>query len=126
MGDGRAMRLLSYGCLIAETSYTRETVMSEQSQNLSQQMPQRGVDLDAAAPGGRPGHQTGGDWDNHRPSPEELAEHLGGMQFPISKADLVQNIRWQKAPLPVIYFVEKLPEREYQSADEITQAVASL
>jgi hypothetical protein len=90
------------------------------------QMPHRGVDENAAEPGGRPGNQTGGDWENHRPSAEEIAEHLGGMQFPISKADLVQNIRWQKAPLPVIYFVEKLPEREFHSAQEITEAVAQL
>jgi hypothetical protein len=96
--------------------------MSEQSMA----MPHRSVEPDAAAPGGRPGNQTGGDWENHRPSPEEVAEHLGGMQFPISKADLVQNIRWQKAPLPVIYFIEKLPEQEYRSAEEITQAVARL
>jgi hypothetical protein len=96
--------------------------MNEQSMS----MPHRNVDEDAAAPGGRPGNQTGGDWENHRPSAEELAEHLGGMQFPISKADLVQNIRWQKAPLPVIYFVEKLPEKEYHSADEITQAVGQI
>jgi hypothetical protein len=93
--------------------------MSDQSMS----MPHRDVEDDAAAPGGRPGQQTGGDWENHRPSVEELAEHLGGMQFPIGKADLVQNIRWQKAPLPVIYFVEKLPEQEYHSVDEITRAV---
>ncbi len=84
------------------------------------------VDDDAAAPGGRPGNQTGGDWANHRPSATELAEHLGGMQFPISKADLVQNIRWQKAPLPVIYYVERLPEKEYRDADEIVRAVEEI
>ena len=88
----------------------------------SMSMPHRSVDEDAAAPGGRPGSQAGGDWANHRPSAAELAEHLGGMQFPISKADLVQNIRWQKAPLPVIYFVERLPEKEYRDADEIVRA----
>jgi hypothetical protein len=89
-------------------------------------MPHRNADEGAAAPGGRPGNQTGGDWVNHRPSAAELAEHLGGMHFPISKADLVQNIRWQKAPLPVIYVVEQLPEKEYLSADEITRAVEQL
>ncbi len=100
--------------------------MGEAMSDQSMSMPHRSVDEDAAAPGGRPGNQTGGDWANHRPSAAELAEHLGGMQFPISKADLVQNIRWQKAPLPVIYYVERLPEREYQSADEITRAVEEI
>ncbi len=96
--------------------------MSEQSRS----MPHRSVDEDAATPGGRPGNQTGGDWANHRPSAAELAEHLGGMQFPISKADLVQNIRWQKAPLPVIYYVERLPEKEYRDAEEIARAVEDM
>lgn len=96
--------------------------MSDQSTS----MPHRDVEEDAAAPGGRPGQQTGGDWEDHRPSAADLAEHLRGMQFPISKADLVQNIRWQKAPLPVIYFVEKLPDRHYHSADEITREVELL
>jgi hypothetical protein len=35
-------------------------------------------------------------------------------------------MRWQKAPLPVIYFLEKLPEREFVSAEEIVAAVAEL
>ena len=87
-------------------------------------MPHREPEEDAAAPGGRPGSQSGGDWENERPTPEELRTHLGGMQFPITKADLVQNMRWQKAPLPVIYFLEKLPERPYISAEEIVAAAA--
>ena len=88
--------------------------MSDQSTS----MPHRDVEEDAAAPAaalaskpaaiGKTTGLSGG-----------LAEHLRGMQFPISKADLVQNIRWQKAPL-LIYFVEKLPDRHYHSADEIT------
>lgn len=96
--------------------------MSNQSQEMSHRQPAD----DAAAAGGRPGNQSGGDWENERPTPEELRTHLGGMQYPISKADLVQNIRWQKAPLPVIYFLEKLPEREFISAEEIVAAVAEL
>ena len=100
--------------------------MSNQTQNQTQNMPHREPADDAAAPGGRPGNQSGGDWENQRPTPEDLRTHLGGMQFPISKADLVQNVRWQKAPLPVIYFLEKLPEREYVSAEEIVSAVAAL
>jgi hypothetical protein len=87
-------------------------------------MPHRQPTEDAATPGGRPGNQSGGDWENQRPTPELLRAHLGGMQYPISKADLVQNMRWQKAPLPVIYFLEKLPEREFVSAEEIVAAVA--
>jgi hypothetical protein len=92
--------------------------------NQATNMPQRGPAEDAATPGGRPGNQSGGDWENERPTPEELRSHLGGMQFPIGKADLVQNLRWQKAPLPVIYFMERLPEREYVSAEEIVAAAA--
>lgn len=96
--------------------------MSDQTSS----MPHREPSADAAVPGGRPGNQSGGDWENGRPTPEELRTHLGEMQYPISKADLVQNIRWQKAPLPVIYFLEKLPEREYISAEEIVAAVAEV
>jgi hypothetical protein len=89
-------------------------------------MPHREPAEDAAAAGGRPGYHSGGDWENRPPAPEELRAHLGAMQYPISKADLVQNLRWQKAPLPVIYALEKLPEREFVSAEEIVAAVAEL
>lgn len=86
--------------------------------------PQMGEEGDLT--GGLKGNQTGGDWDNRPPSAEDLAPHLAGLQFPISKADLVQSMRWQKAPLPVIYFLEKLPERDFASEADIRQAVQQL
>jgi hypothetical protein len=69
--------------------------------------------------GGRPGQHAGGNWESENPSRAKIEEHLGGVQYPATTADLVQHLRWQKAPLAAIFAVEQIPDRTYGSADEV-------
>ncbi len=54
----------------------------------------------------------------------ELQKHLKGMDYPASKDDLVEHARGQDAPEEVLNLLEGLPDRNYTSPAEVTQAVS--
>lgn len=95
--------------------------------DLKTEMPRRNDDEQSGIKaGGLPGNQAGGDWEDETPSVEIIERHLVEIDYPINKADLVQHIRWQKAPLQVVYLMEKLPDQQYQSAREIHDALTRI
>jgi hypothetical protein len=75
--------------------------------------------------GGRPGNQSGGAWSGDV-SVSEVEQHLGGLEYPIAKEDVVQYLRWQKAPLDVVDFAEQLPDDEFASAEELRAALTDI
>ena len=63
--------------------------------------------------------------DNNPIKPQiEVQKHLKGMDYPASKGDLVEHARGQDAPEEVLNFLEGLPDRNYTSPAEVTQAVS--
>jgi hypothetical protein len=94
-------------------------------ENLKSEMPKRNPDDEQSGifPGGLPGNQSGGDWESENPDLTVIAQHLVGIDYPIQRDDLVQHIRWQKAPLAVIERLEHLPDRSFNNAQEISQAL---
>ena len=96
--------------------------------DLKTEMPRRepGNEMSEIKAGGLKGNQSGGHWESETPSVENIEQHLVEIQYPIRRDDLVQHIRWQKAPLEAVYFVERLPDREFQNEGEIRQALEQL
>ena len=54
----------------------------------------------------------------------EVQKHLRGMDYPASKDDLVEHARGQGAPEEVLNLLEDLPDQNYTSPTEVTQAVS--
>ena len=54
----------------------------------------------------------------------EVQKHLRGMDYPASKDDLVEHARGQGAPEEVLNLLEDLPDQNYTSPAEVTQAVS--
>ena len=95
--------------------------------DLKTEMPRRSDDEQSGIKGGGlPGNQAGGDWESETPDLEIIERHLVEIDYPIGKADLVQHIRRQKAPLQVVYLMEKLPDQQYQDARDIHNALARI
>ena len=62
--------------------------------------------------------------DNNPIKPQiEVQKHLKGMDYPASKDDLVEHARGQGAPEEVLNILEGLPDQNYTSPAEVTQAV---
>lgn len=56
----------------------------------------------------------------------DLATSLAGLQFPVFKADVVDQAIIGNAEKGTVELLEKLPDREYQSMDEVADAVAAI
>ncbi|MEV4100566.1 DUF2795 domain-containing protein [Nonomuraea sp. NPDC049649] len=57
------------------------------------------------------------------PNPIQLQKHLKGVDYPASKADLVQAARDQGADQDTIRALEAMPDREYDGPNAVSQAV---
>ena len=75
--------------------------------------------------GGRPGNQRGDAWSGDV-SVAEVELHLGGLEYPIAKEDVVQYLRWQKAPLDVVTFAEQLPEQDFATAADLHASLTQI
>jgi hypothetical protein len=58
------------------------------------------------------------------PIPIDVHLYLVGMHYPASKEDLVETARGGGADDDVLNALESLPDREYDSADDVTDAVS--
>ena len=52
-------------------------------------------------------------------TPTDVQRHLGGMEYPASKSDLVEQARASGADDEVISRLESMPDREYGGPDEV-------
>ena len=57
------------------------------------------------------------------PNPIQLQKHLKGVDYPASKADLVQAARDQGADQDTIRALEAMSDREYDGPNAVSQAV---
>ena len=53
-------------------------------------------------------------------SPIELQSYLGGIEYPVRKATLLEHARSQGAEADAISLLERIPEREYSSPADVT------
>jgi hypothetical protein len=65
-------------------------------------------------------------------SPANIMKYLGGIKFPADKEELIEHARGkaknEAAPdtEEVVDFLERLPEKKYESAPEILKAVGEI
>ncbi|MGA9187089.1 MAG: DUF2795 domain-containing protein [Methanosarcina sp.] len=58
-----------------------------------------------------------------RASASMMQEMFRGMQFPMRKDQILEHARRQKASSDIIEGLQMLPDREYESADSVMQAM---
>lgn len=59
-------------------------------------------------------------------NPIEIQKHLGGINYPASKEDLVSRAREENAPDEVLDTLRRLPQRDYDGPTAVTEAVGGL
>ncbi|MFG1944426.1 DUF2795 domain-containing protein [Nonomuraea sp. NPDC048826] len=57
------------------------------------------------------------------PNPIQLQKHLKGVDYPATKADLLEAARDQGADQDLIRALESMPDREYDGPNAVSQAV---
>jgi hypothetical protein len=58
-----------------------------------------------------------------KPNPIELQKHLGGLDFPASRDDIVKKAEESGADDTSLEALRGLPDREFQKPTDITEAV---
>ena len=59
-------------------------------------------------------------------NPIQLQKHLKGVDYPASKEQLVQHARKQGADENAISVLQQLPDEEYESPTDVSEAVGEI
>lgn len=59
-------------------------------------------------------------------SPAEVQRKLEGISYPASKQELIQHAQEQEAPDSILSALRMLPERQFSSPTEVSQAVGAI
>lgn len=59
-------------------------------------------------------------------NPIELQKHLKGVDYPASKEQLVQHAQKQGADENAISVLQQLPDEEYESPTDVSEAVGEI
>jgi hypothetical protein len=59
-------------------------------------------------------------------SPAEIQDHLEGMDYPANKNDLKKHAKDHGADQEVVNFIDKLPEKDYNSPVDVTKEVGKI
>jgi len=60
------------------------------------------------------------------PNPIQLQKHLKGVDYPARQQDLVKAAKSQGAGNEVLDALQRIPDREYNGPNAVSQAVAAL
>lgn len=61
-----------------------------------------------------------------RANPIQVQEYLSGMDYPADKNEIITHARGQGADEDVMEILEQLPEQNYRTAADVSQAVGRL
>jgi len=64
--------------------------------------------------------------DRTEASPAAVVDFLEGVQYPCSKADIIQQVSRQGAPQMVIEALERLPEQQYYDLAHIIDSFSKV
>lgn len=56
-------------------------------------------------------------------SPAQIEKYLQGVDFPCMKQELIDQAEYNNAPEEIIQHLERLPDREYKNAGEVTKSM---
>jgi Protein of unknown function (DUF2795) len=59
-------------------------------------------------------------------SPVNIAHHLSGIEFPVSKKDLIDHANGNKADQEVVDILQRMPDREYASMADVMKGVGEV
>ncbi|KOP26979.1 hypothetical protein AMR41_06350 [Hapalosiphon sp. MRB220] len=59
-------------------------------------------------------------------NPVQLQKHLKGMDYPASKEELIQHAQQQGADENAMSVLQQLPEQEYQTPTDVSEAVGAI
>ena len=59
-------------------------------------------------------------------NPIQIQKDLKGVDYPVSKQDLIQHAQQQGADENVRSMLEQIPERQYESPTEVSKAIGDL
>ncbi|MCJ8505015.1 DUF2795 domain-containing protein [Kocuria flava] len=60
---------------------------------------------------------------SENPNPIELQKHLGGLDYPVSKEDVVRRAEESGADGTVLEALRGLPEKTFEKPTDVTEAV---
>lgn len=61
--------------------------------------------------------------DPEKASPANIQDHLEGLDYPVSKQQLMDHAQSQNAPEDVMNVLQKLDDKEYNSPVDVTKNV---
>ncbi|ARV61309.1 hypothetical protein BZZ01_24230 [Nostocales cyanobacterium HT-58-2] len=59
-------------------------------------------------------------------NPVQLQKHLKGVDYPVNKQDLIEHARKNGADENALAVLEQLPEQEYQTPTDVSEAVGDI
>lgn len=70
--------------------------------------------------------QTSSDSGGSTPNPVQVQKFLGGLDYPVSKQDVLEKAREKGADENVLKALESIPDRQYDSPVSISREVGKL
>lgn len=59
-------------------------------------------------------------------NPIQLQKHLKGINYPVSKEDLIDCAKQEGADEAVLSTLEQLPDQEYETPTEVSKAIGQI
>ena len=75
---------------------------------------------------GGPDALEAGAWGTYEPSMADLEIYLDGVEYPISRDELIDHLRTQNAPKVMALTMEQTPEQQFSSAADILLALEAI
>lgn len=58
-------------------------------------------------------------------NPDQIEDHLGGIDYPIQKQDLKEQALNKNAPYYIIEVIDQLPNQRYKNSSELDKGIHS-
>jgi hypothetical protein len=75
---------------------------------------------------GGPDALDAGAWGTYEPYMADLELYLGGLEYPVSRDELINHVRGQNAPEVIMLTLAQLPEMDFSSAADISMGLADI
>lgn len=59
-------------------------------------------------------------------TPDQIEEHVGGIDYPIHKQDLKDQAQDRNAPYYVVEIIEQMPDRQYKGATDVAEGIGEV
>ncbi len=66
------------------------------------------------------------DQNQSKVNPIQVQKYLGGIDYPVSKQDLIKTAKGHGADTRVLELLNRLPDRDYDAPTAVTKAIGKL